>query len=43
MIYSPMSNVGMFLFDKEGDYVTIPKNHLVFTEQKNEEKFISQN
>lgn len=24
MIYSPMSNVGAYLFDKEGDYVTIP-------------------
>lgn len=24
MIYAPMSNVGTYLFDKEGDYVTIP-------------------
>ncbi len=31
MIYAPMSNIGTYLFDKEGDYVTIPKNHVVFT------------
>jgi hypothetical protein len=31
MIYSPMSNVNSYLFDKEGDYITIPQNHVVFT------------
>lgn len=43
MVYSPMSNIGAFLFDKEGDYINIQKNHIVFTERKDEENYIKDN
>lgn len=35
-IYAPYCNIGMYMFDETGDYVNIPDNHLVFTQNENE-------
>lgn len=43
MIHAPQSQVGQCIFDKDGDYITLPKQHVVFTQVENEEKFLSQN
>ena len=31
-IFAPQCNLGMYMFDESGDYVTIPEKHVVFTE-----------
>lgn len=33
LLYAPMSDVGLLLFDETGDYVRIPEGHVFFTEQ----------
>lgn len=43
IIHAPQSQVSAYLFDKDGDYITLPKKHVVFTEQLEENEDIKHN
>lgn len=34
LLYAPMNDIGLLLFDDTGDYINIPDKHVVFTERE---------